>query len=70
MTSTKGVTAAEVATAVYGSADRNSVEKARRKLDRLVNENKIHRSGGSRGGAKGQGSALYLGVASRSKDIP
>jgi replicative DNA helicase len=48
--SPSGATPASVATAIYGSADRNSTEKARRKLERLANEGKIHRSDPSQGG--------------------
>jgi replicative DNA helicase len=61
-TARQGVTAAGVATAIYGSADKNNIEKARRKLERLAGDDKIHRDDGSRG----QGhSTLYFSIDHR-----
>ena len=59
----KGVTAAEIATTLYGNADNNSARKARRQLDRLVDEKKVHREDGARGGASGSDPSRYFPVS-------
>jgi replicative DNA helicase len=59
MSSPKGSSLAMVATEVYGDAERKSVEMARRKLDRMVNEGKVHRV--EAGTGRGH-SALYFPI--------
>ena len=51
--SSKGITAAEVASVLFGEDTRNSREKALRQLNRLVGDGKIHREEGNRGGRSG-----------------
>ena len=67
MRSANGVTAQDVAKAIYGDDGRNAKEKAKRQLDRLYGENKVHREDGTRGGPGGSGSARYYPVARRSE---
>ena len=57
--STNGITVAEVASVLFGEGDRNAQEKARRKLNRLVADEKIHRQEGTRGGPTGSEPARY-----------
>jgi replicative DNA helicase len=60
---TKGITAADVASALFGDREKNSTEKARRQLQRLVSEHKVHyREGNARGGAGGRDPARYFPV--------
>jgi hypothetical protein len=42
------------------SPNRNSIEKARRQLDRLAREGKVHRSDGAKGGKAGDNAATYF----------
>lgn len=60
--SPEGTTVAGVAKLLYGDTDRNSKEKAKRQLDRLCNEGRIHREDGSRGGARGGTPARYYSL--------
>ncbi len=52
----RGVTAGEVAIRLFGVAtpDRNQVEKARRRLESLAKDGKIHKVDGARGGRAGE----------------
>lgn len=59
--SSAGVTVGEVALALYGNDDKNEVEKARRQLERLRSEGRIHRAGGGRGRSK---AARYFPIES------
>jgi replicative DNA helicase len=63
MRSAHGVTAAEVASALFGDEARNSREKARRQLDRLVAEKKIFQKEGSRGGTNGGEPTRYYATS-------
>ena len=58
---TKGVTAAGVAMVMFSepSPNRNSIEKARRQLERLTRDGKVHRTDGARGGRQGENAAMY-----------
>lgn len=57
-----GVTAAGVAMVMFSepSPNRNSIEKARRQLDRLAREGKVHRRDGAKGGKAGDNAATYF----------
>lgn len=59
MRSTNGITAAEVAAALFGDVERNGQEKARRQLNRLVADERIHRQEGARGGPTGSEPTRY-----------
>ncbi|HUZ20620.1 MAG TPA: AAA family ATPase [Acidimicrobiales bacterium] len=63
--SERGASAAEVATTVYGTDDDNAVRKARRQLERLANEGRIHRLEGDRGGAGGRSATHYFPISGR-----
>ena len=58
---TKGVTAAGAAMAMFAEPQpsRNSIEKARRQLERLTRDGKVHRRDGAKGGKAGENAALY-----------
>jgi replicative DNA helicase len=60
-----GLTAAAVATEMFGSAapTRNEVEKARRQLKRLTREGQIQKRDGTKGGIGGGDAALYSRLA-------
>ena len=60
-----GMTAAAVAAEMFGSQDpsRNEIEKARRQLERLARERRIHKRDGTKGGKGGGDAALYSSVA-------
>lgn len=62
-----GTTAGEAAIRLYGNPnpDRNSVEKARRQLERLANDGRIHKRDGSKGGATGGEPARYYPLTQR-----
>jgi replicative DNA helicase len=55
-----GATAAMAAEAMFGNTERNSVEKARRQLERLTSEGKVHRVDGVRGGTPPQPTRYVL----------
>jgi replicative DNA helicase len=59
---TKGVTAAGAAMVLYSepAPTRNSIEKARRQLERLTREGKVHRRDGAKGGRNGENAATYF----------
>ncbi len=59
-----GVTASAVAGQMFDAAapDRNQIEKARRQLERLWREKKIHKRDGHKGGKTGENAALYSAV--------
>ncbi len=61
--SPRGATAAEAAQLMYGGTDRNSVQKARNRLERLVKEGKAHPEKGARGGSGGREYTRYYLVA-------
>ena len=61
--SSHGATAADVAQALYGESGRNSTMKAKRQLDRLVSEERIHHESGTRGGARGSMPDRYFGLS-------
>jgi replicative DNA helicase len=63
--STKGTAAADVARRLFGSTDptKNDIEKARRKLERLVNEGKAHKEDGVSGGRGGGAPSCYYPLA-------
>jgi replicative DNA helicase len=65
-----GLTAAAVASAIFDteSPDRNQVEKARRQLERLNREQKIHKRDGTKGGVGGGDAALYCSLSVAEKD--
>lgn len=59
--SINGVTAADVAAVLFGGRDKNSMEKARRQLQRLASEGKVHhQAGAARGGATGRDPDRYF----------
>lgn len=62
---TKGVTASGAAMVMFAEPQptRNSVEKARRQLDRLAREGKVHRRDGTKGGKPGENAATYYPLA-------
>ena len=53
------VTVGEVAQLVYGNTDRNSREKARRQLERMASEHKIHRQVEGPSGQGGKAQVRY-----------
>jgi len=67
--SAKGVTVADVAMKLYGDSGRSSREKARRQLTRLVEEDKVHREDGARGGVAGREAAMYYPISTRQLDL-
>lgn len=64
---TRGVTAQGAAILMFKDSDpdQNKVAKARRQLDRLANEGKIHKEGGAKGGRPGENAAVYFPISSR-----
>jgi replicative DNA helicase len=60
-----GVTAIAVAVILFGSPapSRNEVEKARRQLERLAKEGKVHKRDGRKGGSGGGDAAIYYPLA-------
>ena len=63
--SAKGTTAAQVAMALFGNAERNSLEKARRQLKSLTEAGKIHYEPGLRGADGKAESGTYFPVSHR-----
>lgn len=59
-----GITAAAVAGQMFDAAvpNRNQIEKARRQLERLTREGRIHKRDGAKGGRAGENAALYFAV--------
>jgi hypothetical protein len=64
-TAMNGVTAAGAAIIMFSepSPNRNAIEKARRQLERLHREGKVHRRDGARGGKTGENAAIYYPIA-------
>lgn len=60
----KGVTAPGCAIAMYGTAEptRNQIERARRQLNRLVAEGRLHKQPGTKGGPGGGDAAIYYPI--------
>ena len=58
---TRGITAGGAAMIMFGepTPDRNAIEKARRQLDRLARDGKVHRKEGARGGKAGGEATTY-----------
>jgi replicative DNA helicase len=58
----RGITAAGAAMVMYSEPNptRNSIEKARRQLDRLTRDGKVQRQDGARGGKAGENAATYF----------
>lgn len=65
-----GITAQDVAIAMFeaDSPSRNQVEKARRRLDLLVDGGRLHRVPGARGGAPGEGASRYYAISCRAEE--
>jgi replicative DNA helicase len=63
--SLKGTTVAQVATTLFGNAERNSFEKARRQLKSLAAAGKIHHEPGLRGAVGKAESGTYFPVSYR-----
>ena len=59
-----GITAAAVAAQMFDAAapNRNQIEKARRQLERLTREGRVHKKDGTRGGPGGGDAAVYMPV--------
>ena len=57
-----GATASDVGCQLYGDESRNSREKAKRQLDRLVREGRLHAQEGTRGGAPGREAWRYFAL--------
>jgi hypothetical protein len=62
-----GISAATIATALFEipTPSRNQAEKARRQLERLFREEKIHKVEGAKGGRAGENATLYFPLTSR-----
>jgi replicative DNA helicase len=62
-----GISAATIATALFEipTPSRNQTEKARRQLERLFREEKIHKVEGAKGGRAGENATLYFPLTSR-----
>lgn len=66
----KGVRPRDLACQLTGKADpdRNAVEKARRRLEKLVDRGLAYRWGGAKGGEQGGSPTVYVATDDRRED--